>query len=451
MANSDSMITPYLTYLSKAVLDNFGNIHHLQEEIASGGQGSVFRTTDDDLAVKIINVESLQDFERKKQELDLIRVLPLPNNIPISLPLANLTGNKPGYILKLLNNMQGLGYYTNPEVPSDESSKTALPSWLKNSNANEKFSLHVVHYANTGSSRRRFKALSKCAAILARLHNQGLVFGDISPNNVFVTDDSHAEVWLIDSDNIRLETKRSGKVLFTRRFGAPEFVTTRSGMNSRTDIWAFSVMAFEILTLVPPFHGKWLLENDEGDWDSENSGSDDTLSANDKAEFGLIPFIDDEADASNRCCFPAMNREWVLSSQLRKFFQTTLGKGRKAPQRRVAMDYWALELCNAHDRSLDCHNCKMSFFPDSHENCPYCKETPAPYFELETSQGRFLFPNTQTVTNLPHRMFQPFNLQKFDDTEFRVILNDQEVTATKVRGEDAPPPDLKVKLIGRDR
>lgn len=445
------MTIPYLTDHSVSVIDNFDNIHHLKEEIASGGQGSVYRTTDDDLAVKIVNVSSPLDFKRKQQELNLIRVLPLPSNIPISLPLANLAGEKPGYVLKLLNNMQSLGCYTNPLVPENESDNPTLPGWLKNSNANEKFARHVLHYANTGSSKRRFKALAKCAAILARLHNQGLVFGDVSPNNVFVTDDPKAEVWLIDSDNIRLENKHSRQVLFTRRFGAPEFVTNRSGMSSMTDTWAFSVMAFEILTLVPPFHGKWLLENDEDDWDSDHSDSAGSLSANDKAEFGLIPFIDDETDSSNRCCFPAMNREWVFSNQLQKFFQVTLGKGRKSPQQRVAMDYWAVELCKAHDRSLDCHNCNMSFFPDSHEACPYCKEVPAPYFDIETSQGSFLYPNTPGVTNLPHRMFHAFSLQNFDDTEFRVKLNDKEVSATKVRGEDAPPADLKVKLIGGGR
>lgn len=40
--------------------------------------------------------------------------------------------------------------------------------------------LKLLYYAETGSTRRRLRALSKCASILARLHSAGLVYGDIA-------------------------------------------------------------------------------------------------------------------------------------------------------------------------------------------------------------------------------------------------------------------------------
>ena len=81
--------------------------------------------------------------------------------------------------------------------------KPEIPKWLA-AIPDKDVALLLFHYADTGSTRRRLFALSKCASILARLHSAGLVYGDISPNNVFVGDGDSREVWLIDADNLQL-------------------------------------------------------------------------------------------------------------------------------------------------------------------------------------------------------------------------------------------------------
>jgi len=40
------------TQSAKPLVDEYGNIHYPSEELARGGQGVVFRTTDADLAIK---------------------------------------------------------------------------------------------------------------------------------------------------------------------------------------------------------------------------------------------------------------------------------------------------------------------------------------------------------------------------------------------------------------
>ena len=41
-------------------------------------------------------------------------------------------------------------------------------------------------YPLTGGHRYRLEMLSKCASILANIHSKGMVYCDISPNNIFV-------------------------------------------------------------------------------------------------------------------------------------------------------------------------------------------------------------------------------------------------------------------------
>ncbi|MEZ1376640.1 lipopolysaccharide kinase InaA family protein, partial [Enterobacter hormaechei] len=57
-------------------------------------------------------------------------------------------------------------------------------------------------YLRQGGLRRRIRILSQLARTLNQLHARGMLYGDLSPSNIFVSDDTaHAETWLIDCDN----------------------------------------------------------------------------------------------------------------------------------------------------------------------------------------------------------------------------------------------------------
>jgi DNA-binding helix-hairpin-helix protein with protein kinase domain len=66
--------------------------------------------------------------------------------------------------------------------------------------------LDMFLYRDTGSFGRRLQILKQLAETLAKLHGRGLAFGDLSPNNIFVSQSvEHHQVWLIDADNIHLK------------------------------------------------------------------------------------------------------------------------------------------------------------------------------------------------------------------------------------------------------
>ncbi len=96
----------------------------------------------------------------------------------MSLPLAILR-DEPGYVMRLLADVE----------PFD-----ALDC--------QDFDTYIA----TGSTRRRLYVLYRCAAVLARLHAAGIVYVDLSTNNVLLGSGETPEVWLIDTDNLRVES-----------------------------------------------------------------------------------------------------------------------------------------------------------------------------------------------------------------------------------------------------
>lgn len=434
----------------KILADEYGNTHFFAGELARGGQGVVFFTRDADLAIKQpldpvgepdTNIDLRERFQR-------IRRLPLPPRIPVSLPLAILR-DEPGYVMRLLSGMKPFGSFDYPGKAKArlkeeiESGAAAIPPWLAGV-PNQDAALLFLHYARTGSTRRRLVALSKCAAILARLHLAGLVYGDVSPNNVFLDDADSPEVWLIDADNLRYELARGGNAVYTPGYGAPEVVQGFDSARPRTDCWAFAVMAFSMLALCNPFIGKMVLEpeDDGGGWDSDTGADGPQADPDEQARAGFFPFIDDENDRSNAPCGSAHPRDLVLTTELKRLFQETFAAGRTQAHRRPAMAFWARELAFAHFRSLICPDCTMSYYEDSHESCPYCKAERPGFLRVVTSRGKAVIPRQSTEFSLAHCLFHPFSLEHAYATEYEGTLDFKNGTVRPVRGTKAFPADV---------
>ncbi len=446
------MNKPEENEIPKSLTDEYHNLHYLGEELNRGGQGVVFRTRDADLAIKQpLNAnnepDENADLHRRFQN---IRLLPLPPRIPISLPLAILR-NEPGYVMRLLNGMNSFNIFEFSGKIKNEYAERILPPWLAEL-PNKDLALTLLHYANTGSTRRRLFALSKCASILARLHSAGLVYGDISPNNAYIGDGDSREVWLIDSDNLCFETTRNGNTVYTPCYGAPEIIQGRDKSRPRTDCWSFAVMVFKVLSCYHPFLGKKVDEPDDGEcgWDAEPVETDMPADLHERAYAGYLPFVDDEDDDSNATT-SGLPRELVATPELRRLFQETLGSGRGQPHRRPAMAFWALELAKAFDRSLVCPNCAMSYFADEHQNCQYC-DTPRPAFaRAKTPRWEMLIPANAAEFVLRHRLFNPFSLEHNDDPEYEVVLDFAKKSAQPVRGENSFPPELSFEFVGVEK
>ncbi len=433
------------------VADEYGNQHQLSSELARGGQGVVYRTTDADLAVKQPlaangEVDRASDLQKQFQN---VRCLPLPPRIPISLPLATLR-DEPGYVMPLLSEMEPFGAFELSGEVKNELGGEAIPQWLAGvKDKNTAFNL--LHYAKSGSTKHRLLVLAKSAAILARLHAAGLVYGDISPNNCFMGDGGSQEVWLIDADNLRFERVQGGNSIYTPRYGAPEIVQGIDQSRPRTDCWAFAVMAFETLSLVHPFIGQKVLDSDEDEdgWDAEPEAQGVPAGLDEQAYAGYMPYIDDQNDDSNRA-LSGLPRRLVLTPQLARLFQETFGAGRTQPWRRPSMAFWALELTRAHDQSVACHGCAMSYLKD-HTSCPYC-DTPRPTVAIATTdRWHMVIQPRDTEINLPHRLFHPFSLEHNGRTEYEAVIDFQNESATHARGTAQLPPGLSFEFLKEGR
>ncbi|MCM8151378.1 protein kinase domain-containing protein, partial [Enterobacter roggenkampii] len=278
-------------------VDEYQNVHIQDKVLGQGGQGVVFRTRDPDLAIKLVTDESGNPVtddvlvERYSKRFKRVRLLPLPENLNISVPAA-LLQNKAGYVMQLLSEMVPFSHFWLDGQTAEKMGPDQIPAWLSAMPENE--AKKIVHYCKTGGLRRRLHALYKCASLLARLHGNGMVYGDISPNNIFISEGMNdTSVWLIDADNIRFEILAGGSVIYTPKYGAPELVQGTDGGRPSSDCHAFAVVAFYLLSLIHPFVGKKVDGTDEGDWaDEENDDGD----IEDKAYAGLLPWVDDQND-----------------------------------------------------------------------------------------------------------------------------------------------------------
>ncbi|GAD89536.1 MULTISPECIES: hypothetical protein [Vibrio] len=441
-------------------VDEYQNVHIQDKVLGQGGQGVVFRTKDPDLAIKLVTDESgtpvtdEESVERYSKRFKRVRLLPLPENLNISVP-AVLLQNNAGYVMQLLSEMVPFSHFWLDGKSAENIGTDDIPAWLSAMPENE--AKKIVHYYRTGGLRRRLHALYKCASLLARLHGNGMVYGDISPNNIFISERlGDSAVWLIDADNIRFEITAGGSVVYTPKYGAPELVQAKDGGRPSSDCHAFAVVAFYLLSLIHPFVGKKVDGTDEGDWADEENDSEDV---EDKAYAGLFPWIDDQNDDSNSSD-SGLPRALLFTEKLVTLFEGTFGLGRKFPLLRPTIYHWPEALAQAADMTVTCPDCSMNYYYDfihpetGAHNCPYCKaqrpqvlilesyrwngpdkpiNSPCWRYVREISQGSELA--------VPRRVFAEFAMLDSDTTEVLISSSNNGILIKK---SDHGKADLSV-------
>lgn len=323
----------------ESVTDSDGDTHRLTDELGSGGQGAVYATDNEELAVKLISPSADRDAIRER--FRQIRRLPV-NDLPISRPFAVLEPPHAGYVMSWLSDMEPIGNLS--DMPGGENG--------------------LEWYTATGGLRRRLRLLGRLARIFATLHGRGLVFADPSPNNVFVSASAdHEEVWLIDPDNLQFESNISD-VIFTPFYGAPELVREESGNNALTDVFGFAVIAFEMLALAHPLIGDDVDANPE---------------LEEAAMRGELPWVEHPERDENRASF-GLSGELVLSERLRNLAHRTFGPGLNDPLERPGAATWSRALQEAADMTLECKECGWTYYVGEVQ-CPRC-DTPKPAYVL---------------------------------------------------------------------
>lgn len=325
------------------VQDQQGIEYQLRNPLGEGGQGVVCTTDRDNVLVKLFRGRD-PELRRRwvnrvnwvlNQELDGLR---------IARPRALIERPDPGYVMELMDGLE------------------SLQSGLDSSLAALQDGAGLSGYLATGGLRRRLALLRELAATLAGLHARGLAYGDLSPNNVFVSKSiEHCQVWLIDCDNLCATERLGHGHLHTPGYGAPEVVRGERGVNSLTDAWSFAVLAFQLLTHGHPLLGEAVL-------DAEPEQEERALR-------GELPWVHHPDDTSNQAC-DGLPLELVATPRLQALFEDCFNAGRDNPLARPSLAEWADALEAAWALMLDCTapDCGSSFYWDDNRQCPFCDE-----------------------------------------------------------------------------
>lgn len=352
------------------VTDITGEPILLLKEISRGGQGAVYRTDHPNLAVKLEfdreNMEYSRDVSNN-EKFNFLRLLPLPDNINITLPQVVLS-DYAGYTMTLLDDMESFesafAYDFNFETDYTN-------DWLESiKECNETCANDFAQYIVTGGLRRRLEAYYKCAMVLSILHSVGLVYCDLSSNNIFVSKDGTKAVWLIDADNINFQsyTAKNGGY-YTPGYAAPEIIKGK-GSTFYSDCYSFAISFFWNMTWIHPFMGVMTEEGIDDDF------ADDSQ---DKAYSGEYPWILDKEDDGNCLGEDAsgMPIDMIVSHKLMKYFDRTFSsKGKDRRHTRTTMFEWTNVIAEAMDSVLRCPVCGMDYNGNGSNECPWCENRP---------------------------------------------------------------------------
>lgn len=305
----------------RMVLDTKGSAYELREEMSRGGQGIVYRTQFPQVLVKGFTNKDEQVRQRWRKHIAWLIRQDL-QSLKLARPLALLAEPRSGYVMELMDGLVPL--------------QSLLDSFAE---AGEE--AHI-DYQQQGSLRRRVRILCQLARTLNQLHGRGMLYGDLSPANIFVSDDpAHAETWLIDCDNISLEA-HSGLALHTVDYGAPEVVRGDALLSSLTDCWSFAVIAYRLLTHNHPFKGDLV---DSGEPEEEEA-----------ALRGTYPWINDSQDDGN-ACFANLPIQLIEHSRLPELFHRCFEQGLHNASERPGMAEWLEALSEVDERLFDCAVC----------------------------------------------------------------------------------------------
>lgn len=424
--------------LGQKFLDNHGYEHTVTKVLGEGGQGMVCLTETPGYVLKFVSDDNGNLFSANENQnafkyftavFKNINHLPIENKNHLAIPVAILT-DYAGYVMRLMEDMEAFSIL-------DEGPES---------------------YPITGGHRYRLEVLSKCASILSGIHSKGMVYCDISPNNIFITEDNtrkNQNVWFIDTDNLFIPSKNhKPRLVYTPRYAAPELINeTAEGCSQNSDLYSFAVMAYECLSMIHPFAGKAAIEGlgSGDDWDN-STGWDKSSSGNsavpeiDPIYSGKYPWVNDPEDDCNRSenGFPP---KLFLTQELFDLFQQTFSAGRETPELRPTSYYWQKALGRASDSTLMCPVCKMShIYEPGKKTCPYCDNDIANIISIKDEDSllfsrELVWEENSSVAKevaIPERVFIPFDA-KFNSLPLLMVSTskvDDSFTVTIKKSEN---------------
>ncbi|WP_158527404.1 protein kinase domain-containing protein [Pelagibaculum spongiae] len=333
---------------NRDAIDNLGQRYRLTGALGEGGQGKVCLTNFPNVLVK---VRTSKNLEQNKEWLRHVKWLMRQDleQLQIARPVSIIKKPKSvfGYVLQLMDGLEPI---------KEMIEKTHIS--LCEDGSMEGFSA-------TGGLKRRVYLLKELAKNLNKLHSRGMAYGDLSLENIFISQsaDDH-QVWLIDCDNICFSEREGHGHIHTPGYAAPEVVRQESGVNIATDCWSFAVIAMQLLTDNHPFTSSFFCDDAE-----------DTERVLEQAHSGELPWIYDESDDSNCWDESGIPLELVTNNKTFTLFERCFSTGKNQPYQRPSMAEWQDILDQSYSRLVICENsqdCGSHYFYNDKHVCDFC-------------------------------------------------------------------------------
>ena len=230
-----SLESPVMTTdLREQLQSSLGDTYTLDRELGGGGMSRVFTATETALGrpvvVKVLPPELAAGVstDRFKREISVAARLQHPHIVP----------------LLSAGQIEGLPYFTMPFVEG------------------ESLRVRLARRGELPVS-ESVRILREIASALAYAHEHGVVHRDIKPDNVLfagdvamVADFGVAKALSASTNGGHGAVTSLGVALGTPAYMAPEQATADPTTDHRADIYAFGVLAYEMLTGQPPFTGR---------------------------------------------------------------------------------------------------------------------------------------------------------------------------------------------------
>lgn len=338
------------------------NDYVLGEKLGGGLEGNVFDFESNSKfynkhVIKIIN-ESGKSNLKKNKIYEHLKWLRSKNTKDSELPKYvilphTILGSDLGYVMQKTNNYSSLKKYL--QVDFDD-----FDTWYK-----EKYTL-----------KKRYEIIRSLFSALYRIHYEGLVFSDLSPNNIMIHNERNNVVF-IDSDNIKRRSDCYCEVYGTPGYMAPEIyrnagdvakdnkieidpklLTNCGTITADSDIFSAAVIAFELLTLQHPFVGDII---DEGTPEDEERAH--------RCETDYI-FKEDTENTCTRMLCGVFDK--ITTKEIRDLFYKTFVVGKDKPSLRPTDEDFYEAFSRAYESIVICPKCKFEQIYDKKN--PICED-----------------------------------------------------------------------------
>src|SRR5512140_1741608 len=208
--------------------ERLGDRWELEQQIASGGMGEVFRARDrssgEVVAVKLLSDERGLRTKRFVRESQLLAELP-----------------HPGIVRYLSHGVTASGELF------------LVMEWVAGAD------LRARLQRGTLTVREAVDLATRVAEALGAAHARGIVHRDLKPSNLFLPGGRIDQVKVLDfgvaHHEGRTQLTRTGTMLGTPGYIAPEQARMGGRIDARADVFALGCVLFQCLTGVPPFDG----------------------------------------------------------------------------------------------------------------------------------------------------------------------------------------------------